>query len=163
MKKVATLILGLTLATSAFAVKVGYVNSQELFSKYSQTKAVQDKLNSEKSKLEGEIRQKEINLQKLEIELKAKGDKVTEEERKNFQTQVNSFQKFVADAQAKLSKEEYDSFQQIERSMNSAINNVAKTDKYEFVFEAGAIKFGGENITDKVLKTMESTKKVKSN
>lgn len=163
MKKVATLILGLTLATSAFAVKVGYVNSQELFSKYSQTKAVQDKLNSEKGKLEGEIRQKEINLQKLEIELKAKGDKVTEEERKNFQTQVNNFQKFVADAQAKLSKEEYDSFQQIERSMNSAINNVAKTDKYEFVFEAGAIKFGGENITDKVLKTMESTKKVKSN
>jgi outer membrane protein len=161
MKKLTTLILGLTLATSAFAVKVGYVNSQELFQRYSQTQVVQNKLNTEKNKLENEIKQKEIALQKLQVEMQAKGDQATEAERKNFQTQIENFQNFVKDAQTKLSKEEYDSFQKIERTMNIAIQNVAKTDKYEYVFEAGAIKFGGDNITDKVLKTMESTTQVK--
>mgnify|MGYP005903983063 FL=1 len=43
--------------------------------------------------------------------------------------------------------------------MNNAISEVAKAGKYDYVFEAGAVKFGGENITDKVISTMEKNKK----
>lgn len=70
-----------------------------------------------------------------------------------------AFQKFIQDSQTKLSKEEFTRFQAIETTMNNAISEVAKAGKYDYVFEAGAVKFGGENITDKVISTMEKNKK----
>ena len=72
---------------------------------------------------------------------------------------VKAFQKFIQDSQTKLSKEEFTRFQAIETTMNNAISEVAKAGKYDYVFEAGAVKFGGENITDKVISTMEKNKK----
>ena len=50
--------MALMLSVSAFAMKVGYVNSQEAFAKFSQTKTVQENLNKEKTRLENEIKQK---------------------------------------------------------------------------------------------------------
>lgn len=161
MKKLSVLALGLIISASSFAVKVGYVNSQELFSRYSHTKTVQDNLNKEKARLENELKQKEISLQKMQVELQAKGNAVTDAEKQKFQKSVDEFQKTVRDSQTKLNKEEMTRLQEIERIMNSSIQNVAKTDKYDYVFEQGAIKFGGDDITDKVLQVMEKTAKVK--
>ena len=53
--------MALMLSVSAFAMKVGYVNSQEAFAKFSQTKTVQENLNKEKTRLENEIKQKEVD------------------------------------------------------------------------------------------------------
>ncbi|MGL4307349.1 OmpH family outer membrane protein [Cetobacterium sp. SF1] len=161
MKKLSALLLGLTLSASAFAMKVGYVNSQELFSSYSQTKVIQENLNKQKSRLENEIKQKEVNLQKLQVELQAKGASATDAEKKDFQAKVDEFQKLVRDSQTKLNREEMTRLQEIDRIMNSAIQNVAKKNGYEYIFEEGAIKFGGENLTGKVLDVMEQTKKLK--
>ncbi|MCD7979592.1 MAG: OmpH family outer membrane protein [Fusobacterium sp.] len=159
MKKILIPAMALMLSVSAFAMKVGYVNSQEAFAKFSQTKTVQENLNKEKTRLENEIKQKEVALQKAQLELQAKGTKVTDKEKTAFEGQVKAFQKFIQDSQTKLSKEEFTRFQAIENTMNNAISEVAKAGKYDYVFEAGAVKFGGENITDKVISTMEKNKK----
>lgn len=95
MKRISVLLIGLALSSSAFAVKMGYVNSQELFSKYSQTKIIQENLNKEKSRLENELKQKEISLQKMQVELQGKGAAATEQEKKSFQAKVDEFQKLV--------------------------------------------------------------------
>ena len=52
MKKIAIIAMLAAVSTSAFALKVGYVNSQELFAKYSQTKVIRDNLTKEKQTLE---------------------------------------------------------------------------------------------------------------
>ncbi|SJZ34955.1 periplasmic chaperone for outer membrane proteins Skp [Cetobacterium ceti] len=161
MKKISMLLLGLTVASSAFAMKVGYVNSQELFSNYTQTKIIQNNLNKQKSRLENEIKEKEVNLQKLQVELQAKGAQATEAQKKAFQNKVDEFQKLVRDSQTKLNREEMSRLQEIDRIMNGAIQNVAKKGGYEYVFEQGAMKFGGDNLTPKVLQVMEQTKKLK--
>ncbi|MBC2856586.1 MAG: OmpH family outer membrane protein [Cetobacterium sp.] len=161
MKRISVLLIGLALSSSAFAVKMGYVNSQELFSKYSQTKIIQENLNKEKSRLENELKQKEISLQKMQVELQGKGAAATEQEKKSFQAKVDEFQKLVRDSQTKLNKEEMTRLQEVERLINTAVQNVAKTDKYDYVLEQGAVKYGGENITEKVLQVMEKTKKIK--
>lgn len=158
MKKIATLSILVALSTSAFAVKVGYVNSQELFQKYSQTKVITENLTKEKQKIEADLQKKEIELQKLQVELQNKN--VTEAEKKDFENKVTAFQKLVRDSQMKLSAEESKKMQEIERNINLSIQNVARSGKYDYVLEQGAIKFGGENITPKVLQVMESTKKV---
>lgn len=159
MKKIVITIMALTLSASVLAEKIGYVNSQEAFSKYSQTKLIQENLNKEKDRLENEIKQKEVVLQKTQLELQSKGNKLTDKEKQDFQKQVETFQKFVRDSQTKLSKEEYTRMQEIEKTMNSAIQSVAKAGKYDYVLEAGAVKFGGTDITADVLKTMEKMKK----
>ncbi len=158
MKKIAITVMALTLSVSALADKVGFVNSQEAFAKYSKTKVIQENLNKEKNRLENEIKQKEVALQKAQLELQSKGEKITDKEKQDFQKQVEAFQKFVRDSQTKLSKEEYTRMQEIEKTMSSAISSVAKAGKYDYVLEAGAVKFGGTDITAEVIKTMEKSK-----
>ncbi|MGY0393934.1 MULTISPECIES: OmpH family outer membrane protein [unclassified Fusobacterium] len=159
MKKIMITIMALSLSASVLAEKIGYVNSQEAFSKYSQTKTIQENLNKEKNRLENEIKQKEVALQKAQLELQSKGNKITDKEKEGFQKQVEAFQKFVRDSQAKLSKEEYTRMQEIDRAMQSAIDSVAKAEKYDYILEAGAVKFGGKDITADVIKAMEKSKK----
>lgn len=158
MKKVAITLMALTLSVSALADKIGFVNSQEAFAKYSKTKVIQENLNKEKNRLENEIKQKEVALQKAQLELQSKGEKITDKEKQDFQKQVEAFQKFVRDSQTKLSKEEYTRMQEIEKTMSTAIQSVAKAGKYDYVLEAGAVKFGGTDITAEVIKTMEKSK-----
>lgn len=159
MKKVLITVAALTLSVSALAEKIGFVNSQEAFGRYSQTKVIQENLNKEKNRLENEIKQKEVVLQKAQVELQSKGNKITDKEKQDFQKQVEAFQKFVRDSQTKLSKEEYTRMQEIDKTMTAAIQSVAKAGKYDYILEAGAVKFGGTDVTDEVLKAMEKTKK----
>lgn len=155
MKKLGIILMATLVSTVTLADKIGYVNSQEIFARYSQTKIIQEKLNKELARLEKEVKQKEIALQKNELELKAKGN-VTEAEKKQFQAKVEAFQKFVRDSQTKLGRERDMRMEEIEGIMINAISSVAKSGKYDYVLEAGAIKFGGKNITNDVLKAMES-------
>ncbi|MGL4947470.1 MAG: OmpH family outer membrane protein [Cetobacterium sp.] len=160
MKKIAIIGMLAALSTSSFALKVGYVNSQELFAKYSQTKTVRDTLTKEKQTLEASLQKQEIDLQKLQVELQGKGKNVTDAEKKSFETKVTAFQKLVRESQAKLSNEEAKKMQEIDRLINISIQNVARSEKYDYVLEQGAIKFGGENLTPKVLNVMEKSKKI---
>ncbi|MGL4533641.1 MAG: OmpH family outer membrane protein [Fusobacteriaceae bacterium] len=159
MKKLTVLALMAAMSVSALAVKVGYVSSEEVFQRYSQTKTLQTNLNKEKSRLETEIKKKEVTLQKMQVELQAKGASVTEAEKTKFQKEVETFQKFVKDSQTKLSKEEMTRLQEIEKVITASVDKIAKDGKYDFVLEAGAVKFGGENVTEKVLADMEKNKK----
>lgn len=159
MKKIVILALTAVMSVSALAVKVGFVNSEEVFQRYSQTKILQENLNKEKTRLEAEIKKKEVTLQKMQVELQAKGAAVTEAEKTKFQTEVEAFQKFVRDSQTKLSKEEVTRLQEIEKTINVSVDKISKDGKFDYVLEAGAVKFGGEDITEKVLADMEKTKK----
>lgn len=161
MKKLMAVALLATLSVSALGAKVGYVNTQELFGRYSQTKVIRDNLVKEQKRLEGELQKKEIELQKLQVELQGKGDKVTEQERKDFDKKVADLKKMFQDSQLKLSQEENARMGEIERLIDISIQNVAKRDKYDYVLEQGAVKFGGDNLTSKVLEVMEKSKKVK--
>ncbi|MGL4687742.1 MAG: OmpH family outer membrane protein [Fusobacteriaceae bacterium] len=161
MKKLSILALTMSMSISALAVKVGYLNTEEVFQKYSQTKILQTNLQKEKTRLETEIKKKEVVLQKMQVELQSKGDKVTDVEKKKFEEEVKTFQKFVKDSQTKLGKEEMTRLQEIEININNSVKKIATAGKYDYVLEAGAVKFGGENVTSKVLAEME--KNVKKN
>ena len=158
MKKIIITAVALLASVSVFAEKVGFVNSQEAFMKYSKTKTIQENLAKEKERLENQIKQKEVVLQKSQLELQSKGDKLTDKEKQAFQKQVDEFQKFVRDSQTKLSKEEYSRMQEIDGTMTKAIDSVAKAGKYDYILEAGAIKYGGTDVTAAVIKEMEKTK-----
>ncbi len=160
MKKLAVLALAATMSVSAFAVKIGVVNTQEVFAKYTGTKKVQQELVKEKEKLENDIRSKEVELQKLGIELQGKGAKVTDAEKDAYNKQAQALDQFVKNAQKQLSQKEYQSFETIRTTIDASVQSIAKKNKYDYVLEAGAVKFGGTDITQDVIKMMESTKKI---
>ncbi|MBP6063191.1 MAG: OmpH family outer membrane protein [Fusobacteriaceae bacterium] len=159
MKKLTTLALLASMSLTALSATIGYVNTQEVFRNYSQTKVIQTNLDKERTRLEGEVKSKELTLQKTQVELQSKGAKVTPEEKAKFQKDIEGFQKFVKDSQIKLNKEERARLQEIEAAINSAVQKVAKDGKYEYILEGGAVKFGGENVTTKVLEVMEKSVK----
>lgn len=158
MKKLSILALATVMSATAFAEKIGVVNTQELFYKYSKTKVIEQNLKKQGASLENTINQKQVELKKLQLELQAKGDKITDTEKKSFETKVKALDKLVRDSQMKMDKERNTRLQEVERTMKNAIDKVAKSDKYDYVLEAGAVKFGGTDITAKVLQEMEKTK-----
>jgi len=160
MKKLAVLALAATMSVSAFAVKIGVVNTQEVFQKYSGTQSVEEELVKEKDKLENDIRTKEMELQKLGIELQGKGPNVTDSEKESYNKQAQALDAFVQNAQRNLSQKEYEKMTSIQTSIDASVQSVAQQQKFDYVLEAGAVKFGGEDITQEVLKRMESSKKI---
>ena len=157
MKKL-LLIASVLLATSAFADKVGVVDSQRAFFQFSETKKAQQALEGQAKKVENEARQKEVALQKEFVSLQAKGDKLTDAEKKAFEKKSQDFQAFLNASQDKLNKEQMTKLKRIEDIYEKAVKKVAADGKYDYVFEAEALKVGGEDITDKVLKQMEALK-----
>lgn len=158
MKKLSVLALAAVMSASAFAAKVGVVNTQELFYKYSKTKVIDQNLKKQGASLENTINQKQVELKKLQLELQSKGEKITDAEKKSFEDKVKALDKFVRDSQMKMDKERNARLQEVEKTMTNAINKVAKADKYDYVLEAGAVKFGGVDMTSKVLAEMEKSK-----
>lgn len=158
MKKIALVALAVAMSTQALALKIGVVNSQELFYKYSKTRVMEENLKKQTASLDNTLKQKQVELQKMDLELKAKGNKVTDKDKKAFDDKVKLLEKFVKDSQIKLNKERSTRMAEIEKTMNDAINKIAKAEKADYVLEAGAVKFGGVDLTDKVLAEMEKTK-----
>ena len=157
MKKL-LLIASVLLATSAFADKIGVVDSQKAFFQFSETKKAQQALEGQAKKVENEARQREVALQKEFVSLQAKGDKLTDAEKKAFEKKSQDFQSFLNASQNYLNKEQMTKLKRIEDIYEKAVKKVAADGKYDYVFEAEALKVGGEDITDKVLKQMEALK-----
>ena len=157
MKKL-LLIASVLLATSAFADKIGVVDSQKAFFQFSETKKAQQALEGQAKKVENEARQREVALQKEFVSLQAKGDKLTDAEKKAFEKKSQDFQSFLNASQNNLNKEQMTKLKRIEDIYEKAVKKVAADGKYDYIFEADALKVGGEDITDKVLKQMEALK-----
>ncbi len=158
MKKLSVLALAAVMSVSAFADKVGVVNTQELFFKYSKTKVIEENLKKQGAALDNTLNQKQVELKKMQVELQSKGTKVTDAEKKAFEDKVKALDKFVRDSQMKLEKEKNIRIQEVEKTMNASIAKVAKAEKFDYVLEVGAVKYGGTDITAKVLQEMEKTK-----
>ena len=157
MKKL-ILVASLLLATSAFAEKIGVVDTQRVVSQFSITKAAQKDLEGQVKRLENEARTKEITLQKEYVALQSKGDKLTDAEKKAFEKKAQDFENFMNSSKQKLNDQQIQKLKSIETVYNKAIQKVATEGKFDYILEADAVKIGGEDVTDKVLKAMEASK-----
>ncbi len=121
---------------------------------------VRDNLLNERKSLEDKLKKQKIELDKMEIELRGKGTKATAADKKAFETKAMNFQKAVEESQRKLAVEENKKMQEVNNLISVAIKNVATKEKFDYVFEEAAMKFGGVDLTSKVLAVMEKSKKI---
>ncbi len=157
MKKIITLALVFIFSISAFA-KIGVVDTSKILANYSGAKTVEQNLSASVKRLEQEAASKNAALEKEQAELIAKGNKLTAKEQENFEKKVYEFRKFISDSQEKLDREKEQKLDEIQNKLMLAAQAVAREGGYESIFQKGAILAGGEDVTDKVLRKMESMK-----
>lgn len=161
MKKILILIIAVTMSVSIFAAKIAIVNTQKVFQGYSKTQTAKAKLEKEKNKLEGQLAVKADSLTKIMKKLNAKGDNITEAEKDRFEKQETEFGKQRQALQKKLGELEYEEMRPIQAEIKSAIQQIARKNKYDMVIDGGAVLYGGEDITTEVLNALENSKKIK--
>lgn len=155
MKKLTLIALLATLSTSAFALKIGYVNTQEIMEKSSAAKSARASLTSESKSLENTIKAKQNELKNLQEQLQKKGKNITEADKKNYNNKLEEFKKLIANSGTQLRNKEIAKMKEIDAKLNTAIQSVAKSGGYDYILEKGAVKFGGEDVTSKVLGAMK--------
>lgn len=156
MKKIALAVTCLILsATSSFAQKFGYVNSQELLSLMPEARKADSSLQAfaktYQDQIETMIKEYQKKGQEYQAQEKTMSDAVKEVKMRDLQKLEENIQQTQQSAQEKVAQKKEDLFTPILEKADKAIKEVAKTNGYDYVFDAsaGALLYAKE--TDNIL------------
>jgi outer membrane protein len=156
---------GLLIVASSVGVlaqdsKTGYINTQRITTESAPAKAAQSKLEQEFSK-----RQKDLG--DLQVSLKSFGEKfdrdaptLSESQRvsrqKEFAEMTRDLQRKQREFQEDLNGRRNEELQQVLDKANKAVKQVAESEKYDIVIQEVVYSNAKHDITDKVLKILNS-------
>ena len=145
MKKILCLLAFLTsiACVSANAEVVGVVDFDKVIDSYSRVQVVSDEISDKQAEIQKYVLDKEREYKKLS----------TPVERKNFEEMTAKELARRQDAFMKL-KDRKEA--EIDAAVKNAIKNVAIANKIDTVVDSSVIFFGGIDITDKVVKALNS-------
>jgi outer membrane protein len=164
-KRMATVLLTAVLGigvVSAAELKIGYIDSEEIFQKYEGTKAAQEKFNKEVAKWEQKASEMQKEIMELRQQLEKQSLLLSSERKKELESQLQekmvAYQKYV---QSKFGQEgtamqkNSELTKPIVEKINKIIERIAEQEKYDFIFDAraGGIVFAkkGYDLTARVL------------
>ncbi len=146
--------------TNVQAQKFGYVNSAALLAEMPDVKQMQSNLEGLKTQLEKKAKQMLDDFQAKQRDAAQKQEAgqlspVQQETLlKELQASEQEIIKYQSESQQKLIEKEQELLKPIQDKIMNAINEIAKTDGYQYVFDGstGVILFADDatNITDKV-------------
>jgi outer membrane protein len=140
--------------------KVGYINTQRITSESGPAKAAQAKLIQEFSKREKELADLQLSLKASSDKFEREAPTLTESQRvsrqKEFAEQNRDFQRKQREFQEDLNGRRNEELQQVLDKANKAVRQVADAEKYDLVIQEVVYSNGKHDITDKVLKILNS-------
>ena len=142
--------------------RIGFVSTDRIFKEASTAKAAQ-------SKLEQEFKKRESDLVELGSTLKSMADKfereaptLSEGQRASRQKQLveqdRDFQRKRREFQEDLNSRKNEELQQVLERANRVVKQVAESEKYDVIFQEAVYINPKNDITDKVLKILNSAK-----
>ena len=141
--KFLALLLAFCLVTPAFAYTTGSINYREVMMNYSKAKAAQSEIEDRANELQRFLLDKEKDFKKIESPIHKKT--FEEQTAKAFAQKQDAYQKF------KLKKEK-----EIDDAIVAAIKTVAIENKVDSVVDARVMFFGAVDLTDKVIKKLNT-------
>ena len=141
--KFLALLLAFCLVTPAFAYTTGSINYREVMMNYSKAKAAQSEIEDRANELQRFLLDKEKDFKKIESPIQKKT--FEEQTAKAFAQKQDAYQKF------KLRKEK-----EIDDAIVAAIKTVAIENKVDSVVDARVMFFGAVDLTDKVIKKLNT-------
>ena len=148
----------LAFASAAQAMRIAYVDVKKAFEAYAGTQKAKDSLKAEVETEKGRL-EKDQTVLKDELEaLKAKESVMTKvkykEEEEKIVVKIRALQERIQTTTAGLQQKEAKLTTEIVDLIKEAIAKIAKSEKYDYVFESSNILFGGDEITSTVIKEM---------
>lgn len=143
MKKFLCLVLFLAFCAPVFAInKVAVVNVQKVVDKSAQVQAL---------KKEQEAKSKEIMqfIKKANDDIKAQTDETKKK------ALVKKYEKELAAKREANVKNYQTKLEAIDKSISATINNYAKTNGYDLILNKGTVLYGGDDITEALLKVVK--------
>ena len=162
-KKLALITLALTtLVASAFAQdsKIGYINTQRITTESTIAKAAQVKLEQEFSRRGKELGDLQAALKTFSEKFERDTPTMTESQRgsrqKEFAELNRDFQRKQREYQEDLNGRRNEELQQVLEKATKAVRVVAEAEKYDLVIQEVVFSNTKHDITEKVLKILNS-------
>jgi outer membrane protein len=157
---------GLCLAVPAGAAfaqsKIGVVQIERIVRDSAPAMRAQKKLEAEFSKREGELKKISDQLKRLQDELEKEGVTMSETQRRNkerdFGEQSRDFQRKQREYQEDVNVRRNEELSQVIEQANRIIRQIAVDEKYDIILQEAAYANPRIDITDKVIKSLESSK-----
>lgn len=160
--------LGLLLAVAAVGAmaqdsKTGYINTQRITTESSPAKAAQAKLEQEFSKRQKDLADLQSSLKSFSEKFERDAPTLTETQRVNRQKEFaelnRDLQRKQREFQEDLNGRRNEELQQVLEKANKAVRQVAETEKYDLVIQEVVYSNSKHDITDKVLKILNTGSK----
>jgi len=157
--------MGLCLAAPAGAAfaqgKIGVVQIERIVRDSAPAMRAQKKLEAEFAKREGELRKVSDQLKRMQDELEKEGVTMSETQRRNkerdFGEQSRDFQRRQREYQEDVNVRRNEELAQVIEQANRIIRQIANDEKYDIILQEAAYANPRIDITDKVIKALESS------
>lgn len=140
--------------------RIGFVSTDRIFKEASTAKAAQVKLEQEFSKREKELIDLGAGLKSLADKFEREAPTLPEGQRATRQKQLvdqdRDFQRKRREFQEDLNARKNEELQQVLERANKVVKQVAETEKYDLILQEAVYVNPKHDITDKVLKVLNS-------
>jgi outer membrane protein len=159
----ASILMGclmLSASVQAQEFRIGFVSTDRIFKEASTAKAAQTKLEQEFSKREKELVDLGASLKTLADKFEREAPTLSEGQRVTRQKQLvdqdREFQRKRREFQEDLNARKNEELQQVLERANKVVKQVAETEKYDLILQEAVYVNPKHDITDKVLKVLNS-------
>ena len=150
------------LAVQAQEFRIGFINTDRIFKEANTAKQAQAKLEQEFSRREKELNDSGQTLRTAIEKFERDAPTLSETQRATRQKQLGEqdrdFQRKRREFQEELNARKNEEFQQVLERANRVIKQVAETEKYDLVIQEAVYISPKHDITDKVIKAINSAK-----
>jgi outer membrane protein len=154
------LLGGLLVVAQAQEFRIGYINTDRIIKEASTAKAASIKLEQEFSKREKELVDLRTSLKTIADKFEREAPTLSESQRATRQKQLvdqdRDFQRKSREFQEDLNARKTEEWQQVLDRANKVVKQVAEAEKYDLVLQEAVYVNPKFDITDKVIKTLNS-------
>ncbi|PIT77297.1 hypothetical protein B9Z39_06865 [Limnohabitans sp. JirII-29] len=151
-----------SLTAYADEIRIGFINTDRIFKEANTAKQAQQKLEQEFSKRDKELNDAGAALKSAVEKFEREAPTLSESQRLSRQKQLGEqdrdFQRKRREFQEELNARKNEEFQLVLERTNRVIKQVAEAEKYDLVLQEAVYISPKHDITDKVLKVINSTK-----
>lgn len=160
----AAIVCGVCLsAAQAQEVRLGFVSTDRVLKEASTAKAAQTKLEQEFSKREKELVDQGASIKSMADKFEREAPTLPETQRQGRQKQLleqdRDFQRKRREFQEDLNARKNEELQLVIQRANKVIKEIAVAEKYDFVFQDAVYVNPTHDITDKVIKALNTPAK----
>ena len=158
----ALMLCAVSIAAQAQEFRIGFVNTDRIFREANTAKVAQTKLEQEFSKREKELVELGNSLKSNSEKLERDAPTLSETQRTTRQRQLSDqdreFQRKRREFQEDLNARKNEELQQVLEKANKVVKQVAEAEKYDLILQEAVYINPKHDITEKVIKVINSGK-----